>query len=141
MAGNITSLHYPGNYSDNLDCRYSIDLRNAGASSASLTFRDFQTSYLFKLAVYCTFKQEGTYNQFNVQKPVVHHLIQLLILFFFAIFFLFFDAERRHSFFLLVTRNKNSPHNGKLTFENSFMTMTAIAIQFAIRCILKTKSY
>ena len=52
MAGNITSLHYPGNYSDSLDFRYSIDLRNAGASSASLTFRDFQTSYVFKLAVY-----------------------------------------------------------------------------------------
>lgn len=43
LTGDIASINYPGNYEDDQDCRYSIDLSSSGTSSVNLTFVDFQT--------------------------------------------------------------------------------------------------
>jgi len=53
MTGNISSLNYPLNYVNDLDCQYSIDLSSSGVSSVTLTFLEFETETFFDLVYVC----------------------------------------------------------------------------------------
>jgi len=68
--------------------------------------------------VYCAFKQEGTYNQFMVQQPVISSPLPLNPLP--SSFSLpTSKPDEDISFFVLGTRNKNNPFYGTLTFQNA----------------------